>query len=352
MSSVKDTIGSDNYEQIRSLLQKSFPGTPGVDDPTVDGFTRALYEKQPAAALKAGFPAATAALKATHEESFRMAAGTPSYPLYIGLATHHRVRSMTSTNLGSNSNVPFQSEFVGHLPVVRVPLPLTVPPGVNLNIATQIGTVYLSSDHLVGSVQLVAQKYADQLGYTPERVDLVTPARTGITHSRFGAIAAYLGYRNAADTQPSFYLLEAGMATGQAMMLYFGKTMSSMIEQRSGYVPTAYSSATNFYAGNLVVENDQPVSMTVQAIPPGSQFYIRVSVAYQPTTSTTNDPFGLLLEAAARVALVGKNMGAPSGIPLGDILADYAASHLAWVAQPGYGGPGTLPNSPSFPGPH
>jgi hypothetical protein len=349
MASVKETIGSSNYEQVRTLLQKCFPGTPSVDDATVDGFTRALYKKQPAAALKAGFPPPQAALAAPEEAARASGSGTPAYPLYVAQATHHRVRSMTSATLGSNSNVPFESEFVGYLPMVRVPLPAVLPPGDNFGFTTQIGQVYLSSDHLVGSVQLVAQKYADQLGYTPGRVDLITPARTGVTRSRFGAIAAYLGYKNYGDTQPSFYLLEAGMATGQAMMLYFGRTMSSMIEQRSGYVPTAYSSDQNFYKGHLVVQNNEPISLTVQAIPPQSQAYIQVSVAYQPITSIDNDPFTLLLDAAARVALVGNRMGAPSGIPLGDVLADYAANELPWVVQPNYGGPGTV-SPPALPG--
>src|SRR6185436_8601788 len=113
---------------------------------------------------------------------------------------------------------------------------------------------FLSSDHLVGSVDLVAQKFKEQLGYYPGKVDLVTPARTGITRARFGAIAMYLGYKNATDPGPSFFIFEAGMATGEAKMLYLGKTLDTEILQRSGYDPTAYSSHNNFYRGGVTVK--------------------------------------------------------------------------------------------------
>src|ERR1700691_4109899 len=95
------------------------------------------------------------------------------------------------------------------LPMVRVALPEALSAG-NAVIATEIGDVDLSLDHLLGSIDLIDAKYgsAEYLGRRPARVDLVTPARDA--KWRFGAIAVYLGYRQKEDRQPSFYILEAG----------------------------------------------------------------------------------------------------------------------------------------------
>lgn len=341
-----DTPDQDIRQQLAQILQQSFPAAPPLDDAALDGALRALYQEHGPALAAAGLPPLpklppVPVPPPTFAPAAAPAATTTSYPLYVANAMHHRVHAMTNPDLGSNSGAPFESNFIGHLPMVRVPLPPMFAVGANPKIETPIGDVYLSSDHLVGSVELVTQKYGSQLGYAPGRVDLITPARTGITRSRFGAIAVYLGYRNVKDTQPSFYLLEAGLATGEAKMLYFGATMTTTITQRSGYVPTAYSSADNTYVGNLVVQNDQPVSLQVQAFPPGAPFYIQVSVSYQATTSTSNDPFELLIEAAMRIALIGQRMGQASGVPLEGLMADLALK-LPWLAEPAYGGAGTI----------
>ncbi|MEZ4297131.1 MAG: hypothetical protein R3B70_19350 [Polyangiaceae bacterium] len=344
MADYKALLGGELYEQFRALIAWAFPGSPPPDDPTVDGAVRAFYRKHSSAATAKGLPEVPAEALAPTDEEVQEAAAlrdTASYPLYIGNATHHRARSMTNSNLGSNSNVPFQSEFVGHLPLVRVPLPASFPVGQNPSVRTAIGQVYFSSDHLVGSVELVNQKFAASVGFPAARVDLITPARTGITRSRFGAIAAYLGYAGAGDFEPSFYILEAGMATGQPMVLYLGKTMDTIIVQRSGYVPTPYSSASNFYRGWLTVTDNEPVEMVVQPFPPEEQKYAQISVQYQRVNGTSNDPFELLIEAAMRVALIGQTMGVPSGVPLQEVMAGLAKT-LPWVTLPEYGGSGVI----------
>src|SRR4029077_8046228 len=111
-----------------------------------------------------------------------------------------------------------------------------------------------SRDHLLGSVDLVAGKYggADYLGYRPPRIDLITPARAANT--RFGAIAVYLGYRNKADRGPSFYLLEAGTATGDAKMIYFSPSMKPITSVTSYYLPTPFVTMRNTYSGGLTMK--------------------------------------------------------------------------------------------------
>src|SRR5688572_27718403 len=95
-----------------------------------------------------------------------------NFPVYIAHARHTRTLAM-------GSKAPFHSDFIGHLPMVRVALPDSIRAGQEEVIKTQLGDVLLSADHLVGSIDMITEKYGDSayLGYRPERVDLITPAR-------------------------------------------------------------------------------------------------------------------------------------------------------------------------------
>ena len=91
-------------------------------------------------------------------------------------------------------------------------------------------------------------------------MDLITPARA--LHTRFGAIAVYLGYRNKADRGPTFYLLEAGTATGDAKMIYFSPDMKPIGSVTSGYLPTPFVTMRNTYSGGVAMgvapDEDEP----------------------------------------------------------------------------------------------
>ncbi len=180
---------------------------------------------------------------------------------------------------------PLESEFVMDLPMVRV----TLPEGLAAEhpvIQTEIGDVDLSRDHLLGSIDMIAEKYADakHLGYRPARVDLITPARSA--HGRFGAIAVYLGYKNKTDRGPSFYLLEAGTATGDAKMIYYSPTMAPIPRVTSYYLPTPFVTMSNTYSGGITMQpapnEDEPDTLLVESRVPGAKDpYITVTVKYK-----------------------------------------------------------------------
>ena len=111
----------------------------------------------------------------------QVASNAPSeayaHPLYVAHACHHRTIAYQSTT-------PFESDFEIQTPYVRVVLPQSLTPDKNeILISTAVGEVRLKGDHMVGSVDLVAEKYSDaaHLGYKPKRVELITTPRYGGT---------------------------------------------------------------------------------------------------------------------------------------------------------------------------
>ncbi len=330
--SIKTTVGSETYERVREMLQSSFPGRgEGVPDETVDAIILALQTARDDEAAAFGLPGrsgeerAEAAkladelveLEERSEASWRSAR---KYPLYIARARHHRRLRMAS-------NEPFESTFMGNLPLVRVPLPRSLHGvGQELRIETEIGTVDFSRDHLAGSIEQIVDKYhrpnggAPPLGYEPERVDLITPAR--LLGTRFAALAVYLGYQRASDAAPSFYMFEAGTALGEAQVLYFAAHMSDTITQRSGYKPTPFSTPNDTYHGWMTMNGDEPKQMVVQANAPNLPFYIEVTVDYDRVdTPDRTPPAFLTIAATARVAAIASSMGVSSIVSLESIAA-------------------------------
>lgn len=319
---IKDNIGADNYENIRTILARTFPGTPAVTDAMVDSFVEAMQrDYRPEYAGLGIQPVAE-----TFAVPEPVTAG--AFQLYIGHATHSR-------SLKMDTLTPMESEFVGHLPMVRVALPPSLLKTDEDIVRTPLGDVYLDGDHLVGSIELIVEKYgdADHLGYTPARVDLITPAR--LDGARFGAIALYLGYRGIADREPSFYLFEAGTATGVSKMLFFGKTMDTVITQMSWYEPTPFSGPTTMYSGGARADGCDPAFMWITATQQGQdRHYMEIRCTYERVESLIlTGPTDLTLEAASRVALIGKTMGVPTDIPLESLFAGIAKA-LDWNQVP------------------
>jgi D-arabinono-1,4-lactone oxidase/FAD binding domain len=312
---IADSLGSQRYEQIRAVIRRALPlPADKITDVVVDAFVAELQRRGLEGIELLGLPRAEST-------------SAPSYPLYLANAMHRRVHPMDSAQ-------PFHSSFVGHLPTVRVPLPWALNYQ-NTQLSTAIGTIDFARDHLAGSVELVSRLYSAELGYAAARVDLITPARQeGV---RFGAIAVYLGYRAQSDTAPSFYVLEAGLATGQAAMLYLGKTMGSQIVLQGAYEPTPFSAPDNIYTGTLSVVNDQPVRLNVQANAPSLPWYIDVTIDYQQLNAPPDIlPLCLTLEAIARVAALGNAMNVPTGMPeiAQELLGELALLFLPWIEKP------------------
>jgi hypothetical protein len=191
---------------------------------------------------------------------------------------------------------PDYPPFTGHLHMARVTLPKTKVK----SFSTAVGKV-IPNDHLLGTIEEVSGKFGGLIAKPISRVDLITPARSG--GARFGAVSMYLGYEG--GDLPSFYILEAGTATGTPKTLYLAPTLDHRIVDFSGYVPTPFASATHVYVGKTTFAGDSPklLEMTVHK-DTSSTPYMKLSVVFGETASA---PFhiwpGFLIARAALIVL-------------------------------------------------
>ena len=328
-SSQRQAIGPQNYEAVRRAMAQAFP-VARITDSVLDGVVQILLRRRKPG--QGGPVDPRVREQAPIQKTVREA----EHRLYLGHADHHRVKSM-----GPNAQ-PMQSRFNLPLPMVRVPLPPTLT-AQSSNIQTVLGEVDLRRDHLLGSIDLIAGKYggADYLGYRPARVDLITPARSA--NSRFGAMAVYLGYRRSDDRSPSFYLLEAGTATGDAKMIYFSPAMRPIDQVTSYYLPTPFVTMQYTYSGGLTMQaapnDDEPDQLIVRSYATGDRDpYITVTVKYQRSpTFELPLPIELIADAGARVALIARTMGV-SAVDLQNHLANLA-DNLQWLEHPRFVAP-------------
>lgn len=172
---------------------------------------------------------------------------------------------------------PDYDPFTGHLGMVRVTLPAATPQ----RFATAIGDV-LPEDHLIASIAEMERKYGSHIDGQISRVDLITPPR--LHGSRFAAISVYLGYLTGHGS-PMFYVLEAGLATGQAKVLYFAPRIDFRILSYSGYRPTPFSDSDHVYTARMTVVGDNPLLLQIHAHrDAGSRPYVRISALFEETT--------------------------------------------------------------------
>ncbi|MBK8253799.1 MAG: hypothetical protein IPK82_14180 [Polyangiaceae bacterium] len=320
-SPVEQRIGTERYQGIKKALTRAFPNANVTDEviDLVDGVLRGPRpENKPA--------------DGPEKEPITRQVQEKEHPLYLAHAMHHRHKSMEPASKA------MESKFTKTLPMVRVTLPSTLT-AENTVIQTVVGDVDLSKDHLLGSIDMIFDKYGDasHLGFRPARVDLITAARSA--GARFGAISVYLGYKTKTDKGPTFYMLEAGTATGDAKMIYFSKDMSAISNATSYYQPTPFVTMKNTYSGGVTMaaspREDEPLSLLVESRVPGEKEpYFTVLVSY--TRSPTIDlpaPVELIINAAARVATVAQAMGVSSTEPLEGVLADLGKSFY-WEETP------------------
>jgi len=317
-------IGKEKYAAVHGALTRAFPHAT-VTQKILDGIVRLILYRG-TGPNQDGTGREVAPFSRYVKEK--------QHPLYLGDAIHYRVKSLPPASQS------MLSEFMMTLPMVRVTLPEKLDIK-RRTIETAIGDVDLSHDHLLGSIELVAEKYggAQYLGYRPARVDLITPARR--RGSRFGAIAVYLGYRNASDRGPSFYILEAGTATGDAKMVYFSPNMNPIDSATSYYLPTPFVSMRNTYSGGITMQpapqEDEPQRLVVRSYTEGSKDpYITVSVKYRRVSSLDLPaPVEITADAGARVALIAKTMGLTSAVALQEFLSNIGRN-LSWREYPHY----------------
>lgn len=172
--------------------------------------------------------------------------------------------------------VPDYDPFTGHLGMVRVALPADRP----RTIHTAIGDV-VPEDHLLASVAEVERKYGAHIEGDIDRVDLITPPR--LHGARFAAISVYLGYTGGRPA-PSFYVLEAGLATGESKVLYFAPRIDFRILSYSGYRPTPFSDSDHVYTARMTVVGDNPLLLQIHAHrDAGTRPYVRISALFEET---------------------------------------------------------------------
>ncbi len=201
---------------------------------------------------------------------------------------------------------PDYDPFTGHLGMVRVTLPEREPQAVT----TAIGEV-LPADHLLATVAEVRHKYGEQVDGVIDRVDVITPAR--LHGARFAAISVYLGYTGGRPT-PSFYVLEAGLATGQAKLLYFAPRIDFRILSYSGYRPTPFSDSDHVYTARLTVVGDNPLLLQIHAHrDAGTRPYIRISALFEeskrPDTTWPGHHLVRATKIVARRVIAGVRRG-------------------------------------------
>jgi hypothetical protein len=149
-------------------------------------------------------------------------------------------------------------------------------------------------------------------------VDVITPPR--LASARFAAVSLYLCHANEADTAPSFFVLEAGVATGQARIPFLGRTMASVINAQTQYSPTSFSQPWHYYRGTLAMKADapdEPSTLIIEVFtdPPPDGKYLEVIVQYESRADPVmTNPFQLTVEAGARVQAIADALGVPSGL--------------------------------------
>jgi hypothetical protein len=251
--------------------------------------------------------------------SFAAPGDGPVQGYYLGEAVHSR-------------SIPIPSTFEGHLPLARVTLPMT---GGNEPIETAIGWL-IPNDRKILNVGVLPTL----IGRKAARVDMVTPPRSpSQTGGRFGAVALYLGYDTEDAPGPSFYILEAGTATGQPKVLFYGEKVNEwIINKQTSYQPTPFCSPANFYSGILKMsptDPDEISSLTIQSrTAVDSNPYIQIDVTYKPQrVPPMYKPLDLILEAAARVGIIGDAIGIDPGTET-KIAAALFGGKLDWIQDP------------------
>jgi hypothetical protein len=335
-------ISVEGREKLRNALQGAFADPKAahlaisqVDDAVVDDVAGILACMPQHGEVRALCQALSIDRKPPRALSEYCMADGKTY--YFAHATHTR-----HTSEG-------QHEFTGDLPMVRITLP-SLGPNYALDtthaesIDTAIGMVY-PGDRLLLCLE-DAQKYVDdqEAGTTLSRVDLITPAR--YAGSRFGAIAVYLLY---VGDKIAHYVLEAGMATGEPRVLYWGPDFKKPITRRSWYAPTMWSKDAHYYVGSLKLTPDMQdidtLSVDVHPEKPtkASKPYVSVRVSYakyaEGASPRVLSPALLTLEAACRVAAIA--MARREQVPemgiLTPLFAQLGEARFAWSRLPNAG---------------
>jgi len=317
----------NNSETVALLLRKAFPDPKVTITP--EAVTASLRALQDAASRKPelfkghGFDGKISTDLAPPQTN----GDKRIVDYWLGKGFHHRTS-------------PIESKFPVQLSFVRV----EVLDGWETSpIETAIGTVH-AGDHKLYSLK-VAKEYLADISTTlkiefPElvRVQALTVARAG--GARFAAIGVYLFYGATGD--PFAYALEAGMATGESRVLYFGADFVKPLLRKSFYKPTPFSDPSFCYRG-LFSLNDvgDPAHLSVEVMDnPLASAHMRVEVEYVLVPEKDAPcvfPAILTIQAACRVAAIAEASGMPFNDvgPLAGVFAHLGREMYPWMKKPG-----------------
>ena len=315
MATIQDFVANSAYGKIQGLVQKAFPSAQQVTPMHVEALILAIWNKcDPALVHKVlGTPPPDPTQLDAFNQAFALTFPSDGREYYLAHATHSRIVE------------PGKHSFTSHLPLVRVTLAAT---DANAPVqSTMLGDVD-PKDHLFQSIEQVAFKLKNDLSQAPQRVDLVTPARS--LGTRFGAIAVYVGYYDPAGA-PSFYVLEAGTATGDTMVYYLSPDFQPIMNTRKWFAPTPFTNDQAYYWGNFVMNGDQPGELHVKAMNSNQETEVTVNVVYEKLAQPKYIfPALLTAEAAARVGVIAIAKGM---LEFEEILAPLGEM-LEWINRP------------------
>jgi len=320
---------TDLNQTVSSLLRTAFPDPEVIITPeAVEASLRCLQDaaaKHPQLFQGHGIDSFHATDPAPPPRDPRADPRIVDY--WVGTGTHHRTS-------------PIESRFPVQLYFARV----SVLDGWETSpIETPIGTMY-AGDHKLYSMTLAREYLADMATTLNmkfpalDRVHVISPVRSG--GSRFGAIGVYLFFAHH-ERIPFAYVLEAGMATGESRVLYFGPDFVNPILRRSHYHPTPFSEASFYYRGLVKLQGADPSTLTVEVLnDPKSEPHMRVDIAYSlvPEAFAVNVfPATLTLQAACRVAAIAEASGVPFPDlgPLTPLFAHLGREMYPWITKPG-----------------
>lgn len=349
---VESLVGSKTYEQLTTLVHAVFvpqkdahavmPGEQveglSAASVVVDNVIAALpAEAQIALGIAQDALPAVGDLAVKAQIAWSRALGRergivqaidPATRYFVATATHERI------GVGAH-------RFAARLPMVLV----TLPESELTDFETDFGEVY-AGDHKLPTCALFREKYQEHFPAPIRNVHLLTPAR--FFGARFAAIATYIvdfAPDESGVAPPQAWVLEGGMATGEAMVLY-ASPRGWPVDRTAWYQPTPFSNSEHVYHGEVhLAEDGTPqrcnIEVRTRAVKmAGGPAHVAIRTVYEDVTAPVGGlapedvkkfPAELTAEAALRVAAIAVARGSLD--PLMHILAPFGRA-LTWEKAP------------------
>ncbi len=316
LSPYEEALGDETYEQMRTGIKWAIRNPRAqVDDDMVDGVLRAMDQF---------YPDAMDDVQDLDTSPF----GSPP-----PLDDEKRYYTVTPIHSRTGHAEP-ESKFQQPVPMARYRLPAEGQE----TIQTELGKAY-PGDRKFNNLKDVENRVKPTMGWAPKRVDVISGIRW---LGRFAPVTLYLCYREPTSPLPEFYMLEAGLATGQSRTVYLSKTMDGdvQIQAQGMYEPTAFSSNAHWYNARLQMKGDEPTRIDIYSgrTKNPDDAYIHLTMRYR--SHGTDAPrnvvaYKYLLEACARIAAIGEALCVDTGFGIFQKpMAKIGMTSLKWLRKP------------------